>query len=166
MERKAANNALELLNRRPPRVGNEWSLELAQIAREETQHLVLVTRTLIRRGGALDRAHRNPYAGLLHAHIRSGTGAELLDRLIVSFLIEARSAERFGRLAVESEDQELARLYRGLRRSEQGHACVFWNLAAGVCDRVDVRERLRDYMEIESDAIRAQAVGFTLFSGV
>lgn len=166
LERKAANNALELLNRRPPRVGNEWSAELAQIAREETQHLLLVTRILFRRGGALNRVHRNPYAGLLHGHIRFGTGAELLDRLIVSFLIEARSAERFGRLALESEDRELARLYRGLRQSEQGHAAAFLELSTAASDRASVQKRLQEYIEIEAGAIQAQSVGFTLFSGL
>src|SRR5579859_6641370 len=103
LEKKAANNALEFLNlwpaSRPPQ---HWLSSIASIARDETAHLQLVLRLLEQRGGTLAKSHKNPYASALQGLIRRGKGAqELVDRLLVSALIEARSCERFERL-VES----------------------------------------------------------------
>src|SRR6516165_719799 len=95
LEKKAASNALELLNRWPePSCPAEWAPTLAAIASDEASHLSGVVRLLVERGGRLERTHRNDYANCLRAHVRKGTGsAELLDRLLVSALIELRSCE-------------------------------------------------------------------------
>src|SRR5690349_3060925 len=63
LEKKAAANALELLNRWPePTRPEEWTQTLAAIAGDETAHLGGVLRLLTDRGGRLERAHRNDYA--------------------------------------------------------------------------------------------------------
>src|ERR1700746_4023207 len=63
LEKKAAANALELLNRWPePDCPAMWVSTLAAIARDETAHLALVCRLLQRRGGQLQKMHRNEYA--------------------------------------------------------------------------------------------------------
>jgi tRNA-(ms[2]io[6]A)-hydroxylase len=68
-----------------------------------------VSRLLARRGGRLTRQHSNPYASGLHKLVRKGQGrAELIDRLMISALIEARSCERFHLLASICKDRELA----------------------------------------------------------
>ncbi|MGZ3395747.1 MAG: tRNA isopentenyl-2-thiomethyl-A-37 hydroxylase MiaE, partial [Isosphaeraceae bacterium] len=92
LEKKAASNALELLNRWPePDCPPDWVSTLAAIASDETAHLSLVVRLLNRRGGRLERTHRNPYANALRALVRKGRGnEELVDRLLISALIEAR----------------------------------------------------------------------------
>ena len=97
LEKKAASNALELLNRWPePDCPPDWVSTLAAIASDEAAHLSLVVRLLNRRGGRLERTHRNPYANALRALVRKGRGnEELVDRLLISALIEARSCERF-----------------------------------------------------------------------
>ena len=101
LEKKAASNALELLNRWPePAPPEEWTLTLSAIASDEAAHLSSVVRLLSERGGRLERTHRNEYANQLRQHVRKGRGsAELLGRLIVSALIELRSCERFNLLA-------------------------------------------------------------------
>jgi len=79
---------------------------------------------------ALTRQHSNPYASRLRDLVRMGFGpAELVDRLMVSALIEARSCERFKLLGEACEDPELAKLYRGLWASEHGHYRTFLQLA-------------------------------------
>ncbi len=117
LEKKAAANALELLNRwpEPATLDGPWVAAMTAIARDEVEHLARVTRLLIRRGGKLSRQHKNPYANALRTLVRLGAGPdEILDRLLISSLIEARSCERFELLACGCEDGEMARLYSGL----------------------------------------------------
>src|SRR5436309_8459676 len=90
LEKKAAANALELLNRWPePNPPENWVAAMTAIARDEVEHLAVVSRLLARRGGRLTRQHSNPYASELHKLLRKGQGsAELVDRLMISALIE------------------------------------------------------------------------------
>src|SRR4051812_23073557 len=63
LEKKAAANALELLNRWPePNPPENWVSAMTAIARDEVEHLAVVSRLLARRGGRLTRQHSNPYA--------------------------------------------------------------------------------------------------------
>src|SRR3954463_3351688 len=109
LEKKAAANALELLSRWPePNPPENWVSAMTAIARDEVEHLAVVSKLLARRGGRLTRQHSNPYASELHKLVRRGTGpGELVDRLMISALIEARSCERFNLLAMSCKDQEL-----------------------------------------------------------
>src|SRR5579859_7711268 len=106
LEKKAAANALELLNRWPePSPPGNWVATMTAIARDEVEHLAIVCRLLVRRGGRLSKSHSNPYASSLHQLVRKGRGTEeLVDRLLVSSLIEARSCERFKLLGEASDD--------------------------------------------------------------
>src|ERR1044071_3431851 len=113
LEKKAATNALELLNRYPePNAPENWVAAMTAIARDEVEHLATVSRLLARRGGRLTRQHANPYASELHKLVRRGRGTEeLVDRLMISALIEARSCERFKLLGEACADSELKKLY-------------------------------------------------------
>ena len=88
LEKKAAANALELLNRWPePRPPENWVTAMTAVARDEVEHLAVVTRLLARRGGRLTKSHSNPYASALHKLVRKGRGTEeLTDRLLISSL--------------------------------------------------------------------------------
>src|SRR5207253_3136259 len=129
--KKAAANALELLNRWPePHCPADWVATLAVVAQDEAAHLALVCRLLAQRGGQLARMHKNPYAQELRRLVRNGKGThELADRLLVSALIEVRSCERFELLGRFAQDTELSKLYAGLCRSEFNHYKVFLRLA-------------------------------------
>src|SRR5215212_625459 len=68
LEKKAAANALELLNRWPePSPPEAWVAAMTAVARDEVEHLATVSRLLARRGGRLTKSHSNPYANALHA---------------------------------------------------------------------------------------------------
>src|SRR5512132_4288608 len=84
-EKKAAANALELLNRWPePRPPENWVSAMTAVARDEVEHLATVCRILARRGGRLTKQHRNDYAMDLRKLVRMGRGTqELVDRLMV-----------------------------------------------------------------------------------
>lgn len=168
LEKKAALNALELLNRWPePNPPENWVQAMTAIARDEVEHLATVTRLLARRGGRLTKTHRNQYAQELRLEVRTGRGPlELIDRLMVSALIEARSCERFALLADACEDQPLAKLYSGLFASEAGHYRVFIDLARELPDAVGVEERWSELLDAEALIARRQRVAPTMHSGV
>jgi len=170
LERKAASNALALLTRWPGGAGEaggeRWARVLAQVAKDEAEHLALVLRLLEERGGALRRVHANPYAAALRACVRTGRGLdELVDRLLVCALIEARSCERFERLAEVAEDGELRRLYRGLLASERGHFAIFLDLARSLPGARGVEARWETLLDEEARILAAQAPGVRMHAG-
>lgn len=168
LEKKAALNVLDLLNRWPDGAdAPEWIATLAGIARDEATHLTAVAGLLRRRGGALDRTHKNPYASDLHKLVRTGRGhEELADRLLISALIEARSCERFGVLARRGGDDDLAGLYRSLWASEFGHYKVFLRMALDVPKAGNVSERWDWMLNREAEIIARQAPGPRIHSGI
>jgi len=169
LEKKAATNALELLNRWPePGCPDEWTSTLAGIASDEALHLNAVVRILVDRDGRLTRTHRNDYANRLRSHVRKGQGTdELVDRLLISALIELRSCERFDLLAkyCRGRDDVLYRFYQSLRASELGHYRVFLHLAAMAARGSIVEARWREMLEFEAAAMAAQSPGPRIHSG-
>src|SRR5437773_589118 len=161
LEKKAAANALELLNRWPePNPPENWVAAMTAIARDEVEHLAIVSRLLARRGGRLTRQHSNPYASELHKMVRKGQGpAELVDRLMISALIEARSCERFKLLADACEDRELKKLYQDLWASEHGHYRTFIQLAEQILPPSEVGKRWDQMLDAEAKIIRNQPPG-------
>jgi tRNA-(ms[2]io[6]A)-hydroxylase len=168
LEKKAAANALELVNRYPdPTPPENWVAAMTAIARDEVEHLAVVCRLLAHRGARLTRQHSNPYASALRQLVAKGAGpAELVDRLMVSALIEARSCERFKLLADVCEDAELAKLYRGLWASEHGHYRTFIQLAEQIQERELVEKRWEQMLDAESQIIQEQPPGARMHSGM
>ena len=166
LEKKAASNAMELLTRWPNDWMDGWIDAMTAVARDEAAHLAQVTRLLLARGGRLDRHHKNPYANALRQLVRKGKPTELLDRLLVAALIEARSAERFGILAATSEDAELATFYRMLFTSEVGHYRVFLNLARGFTEETALCARWQEMLAAEARILAEQEPGPRIHSGL
>jgi tRNA-(ms[2]io[6]A)-hydroxylase len=167
LEKKAASNALELLNRWPePACPADWVSTMASIASDETAHLHSVVRLLGRRGGRLERTHRNPYASALRGLVRKGAGnQELLDRLLVAALIEARSCERFEVLARCCNDRELARFYHRLGSSERGHYTVFLHFARYAVSAGEVESRWLEMLQAEAAILASQPPGPRIHGG-
>lgn len=164
LEKKAGQNALELLHRWPePSPPENWTAAMTAVAKDEVEHLGIVLRILSRRGGRLTKSHRNDYASALRRRVRPGGEAETIDRLMVSALIEARSCERFEILSRCCPDESLARVYGGLWASEKGHYLSFIDLARQVADRAevehDVESRWREMLEAESRIVQEQRPG-------
>lgn len=169
LEKKAATNALELLNRWPePNPPVNWVSAMTAVARDEVSHLATVTKLLARRGGRLTKSHSNPYAADLHKTVRKGRGTdELVDRLMISALIEARSCERFKLLAdVCEDDRELTKLYRSLWASEHGHYRTFIGLAEQLQDEKTVARRWDWMLDAEAKIIQKQPPGPRMHSAV
>lgn len=165
LEKKAANNALELLARWPGQWSPRWVETMAAVARDEAAHLAQVTRLLTRRNGRLERVHRNPYAHALRLLVRKGSAGELLDRLLVAALIEARSCERFALLAEAAAGRELGAFYGALCASERGHYKVFLNLAASVAGWPAAEARWQEMLAAEARILEQQEPGPRIHSG-
>ncbi|HEY3740732.1 MAG TPA: tRNA isopentenyl-2-thiomethyl-A-37 hydroxylase MiaE [Bryobacteraceae bacterium] len=164
LEKKAAYSAMEMLTRWPGDFVPGWVEVMTTVARDEAAHLLQVTRILARRGGRLSRSHSNPYAAALRQLVRNGSGGEVIDRLFVSSLIEARSCERFAILAeaaAAAGERELESFYQTLFTSELGHYKVFLNLARtiGKKDPEAVEIRWAEMLEAEAGILQAQKPG-------
>lgn len=150
-ERKAAGVALNMMFRYPS--NTKLVRMLTAIAQEELEHFEQVNQHLEKRGIALGPLSSPPYAAGLKAQIRKDEPARLLDSLLVSGLIEARSHERLGLLGTHCPDAELAKFYRGLMASEARHYGVYWLLATTYFDKAEVNERLEELATVESNLL-------------
>jgi tRNA-(ms[2]io[6]A)-hydroxylase len=166
LEKKAATNSLELLNRWPePNPPEEWVSQMTAVASDEVEHLRVVCRIIARRGGRLTKSHHNGYAADLHKTVRRGLGTEeLVDRLMISSLIEARSCERFFLLIAHCPDAELKKLYKGLWASEHGHYLIFIQLAEKILPAAQVKKRWNEMLELEAKIIKSQTPGCRMHS--
>lgn len=165
LEKKAANNAMDLMIRWPGDWVPGWVETMTSVARDEASHLAQVTRILLRRGGRLGKTHKNPYVNALRDLVRKGEIGDTIDRLFVSALIEARSCERFSVLAQTADDPELAALYKALYSSEMGHYKVFLKLAYKIAERNDVDRRWEQLLAAEAKILAGQLPGPRLHSG-
>jgi tRNA-(ms[2]io[6]A)-hydroxylase len=147
-ERKAAGVALNLIFR----YGSNAKLvrTLTAIAREELDHFEQVNQILDKRGIPLSPLSAPPYGAGLKAQIRLNEPNRLLDSLLVSALIEARSHERLGLLATHCPEPQLRKLYQSLMTSEARHYGAYWVLATTYFAQELVNPRLEALSQIES----------------
>jgi tRNA-(ms[2]io[6]A)-hydroxylase len=125
-EKKAAASALKLVADHPDRP--QLVRSLAKLAQEELSHLLAVLTEMARLGIALGPDEGDPYAQALVRLVRGGKG-RLVDRLLVSALIEARSHERLRLLAGALPEPRLRDVYARCAQSEEGHERLFVDLA-------------------------------------
>jgi tRNA-(ms[2]io[6]A)-hydroxylase len=149
-EKKAAANALSLLQAYPGVPG--LPAQMARLAREEAGHLARVLVWLERRGLRLGRDRGDPYAQGLQALVRTLTEERQLDRLLVAALIEARSCERLGLLAVGLPKGELQDFYAELAHSEDGHQRLFLRLAEASFGEA-AHTRLQALLQAEAELV-------------
>jgi tRNA 2-(methylsulfanyl)-N6-isopentenyladenosine37 hydroxylase len=150
-ERKAAGTAINLMFRYPSYT--KLVRQLTAIAREELEHFDLVNDILEKRNIPLSPLNAPPYAKGLMSQLRTQEPLRLLDSLLVSGLIEARSHERLGLLGTHLPDPQLAAFYRSLMASEARHFGIYWLLADTYFDREIVRSRLAELAICESDLL-------------
>ncbi len=150
-ERKAAGVALNMMFRYPSY--NKLVRTLTAIAQEELTHFEQVNQWLDKRGIPLGPLGAPPYGSQLSSQVRRQEPERLLDMLLVSGLIEARSHERLGLLADHIEEPELAAFYRGLMASESRHYGAYWVLATTYFETEVVNQRLEELAEFESNVL-------------
>ncbi len=150
-ERKAAGVAINMMFRYPSYA--VLVRKLTAIAQEELEHFELVNQWLDKKGIPLAPLNSPPYGASLKAQIRHQEPERLLDSLLISALIEARSHERLGLLGEHCPEPELAKFYRSLMASEARHYGMYWTLADNYFDREIVKERLSELALAESEIL-------------
>ncbi len=164
-ELKAASTALGFLYRYPERTA--LAQRMSRLAREELRHFEQVRSIMADMEVSFERLAASRYAGGLRAAVRKEEPFRLLDMLLVGALIEARSCERFARLAPKLPPL-LGRFYSGLLASEARHFehyIAFAHSESGV-DEKDIDGRLAELKEIEAALITGPDPQFRFHSGV
>lgn len=153
-EQKAASSCISLIIQFPER---EKLVEmLTPVVAEEWAHFELVIEHLKKRGFALGRARKDEYVTRLSdVMIKGGSRDEqLVERLLLNALIEARSCERFKLLWKNLEDQELQRFYYDLMVSEAGHYHNFIELAREYLPEEKVEKRWKAFLQQEAEILK------------
>jgi tRNA-(ms[2]io[6]A)-hydroxylase len=150
-EKKAAGAAVKLLFSYPHyRFLQE---PLAELAREELDHFQQVLAQLDARKIRYETLKPSPYGMALHALTRRDEPDRLVDILLISALIEARSCERFQILAEGLTEPGLVELYRSLHASEAKHHGIYLELAARLVDRDALDARLAQLARSEAEIV-------------
>jgi tRNA-(ms[2]io[6]A)-hydroxylase len=148
-EKKAASLAVTLLFRYPD--DTALAERMSRLAREELRHFEQVLAALRERGVHYRALSASRYAGALRAQCRTHEPDRLVDTLLVSAIVEARSCERFARLAAVLP-QPLARFYARLLDAEARHHALFLELAAARSVE-SIAGRLERLLAVEADLI-------------
>ncbi len=160
-EKKAAGTALGLLYRyvdKPPLLR-----KLSRLAREELRHFEQVLELMA--GQGVDYVHLSPgrYAAELHRLIRREEPHRLVDSLLVGAIVEARSCERFERLA-EVAPAPLDGFYARLLASEARHFGDYLKLAERYSD-TPLTPRLERFLAAEATLVTDPDSTFRFHSG-
>lgn len=152
-EQKAATNAISLIVFAPEYP--DLVEQMIALAQEELDHFNQVHELIKKRGNVLGRERRDEYVNELYSFVRKGHKREivLVDRLLFSAMIEARSCERFRVLSENIQDKELSAFYRDLMVSEANHYTTFLKLAKKYAKGEDVDKRWKEFLEYEATVI-------------
>ena len=153
-EQKAASIAISTIVRYPELT--DLVEELTRIAQEEMEHFGMVVEKIKARGWTLGPERKDPYIHDLAAFIKKGGSreAQLVDRLLLAAMIEARSCERFRMLSERIADEDLRTFYHDLMISEAQHYTTFLGFARKYGGRIDVDARWKEFLEHEADIIQ------------
>ena len=149
-EQKAASSCISLIILYPERT--ELVETLTPIVAEEWSHFERVLEELKKRGYGLGRQRKDDYVEALQKIIRTGGSRDqqLVERLLMNALIEARSCERFKLLWKNIPDESLSKFYYELMVSEAGHYKTFLTLARRYMSDEYVSTRWKEILEQEA----------------
>ena len=158
-EQKAASNAITLIVQNPNL--SDLVQEMALLVQEEMDHFKRVHDIIITRGFVLGRERKDNYVNeLMQFMVKGGSRQDqLIDRLLFSAMIEARSCERFKVMSEHINDEELSKFYYELMVSEAGHYTMFIGLARKYAGDVDVEKRWKEFLDYEAKVIQNYGKG-------
>ncbi len=152
-EQKAASSCISLIVSYPER--KELVDMLTPVVAEEWAHFERVIEQLNKRGYALGKQRKDEYVSALNGILKKGGSRDqqLVEKLLMNALIEARSCERFKILWKNIRDEELSRFYYELMVSEAGHYHNFLELAKSYMGAEYVANRWNEFLEEEAAII-------------
>ncbi len=152
-EQKAASSCISLIVQYPDKV--EITEMLTPVVAEEWAHFERVLEHLRKRGFQLGKQRKDEYVHALTGILKKGGSREqqLVEKLLMNALIEARSCERFKILWKNIPDPELQTFYYELMVSEAGHYSNFLELARKYMPDEYVTKRWQEFLHAEAEII-------------
>jgi tRNA 2-(methylsulfanyl)-N6-isopentenyladenosine37 hydroxylase len=165
-EKKAASTALSLIFT----YSEDRSLteKMSRLAREELRHFEQVQRLMVELNVPFQRLSPSRYAEGMRKAMRRDEPGRLIELLVCGALIEARSCERFVRLAPRLQSP-IKEFYEGLSASESRHHQLYLRLAnerSRPEQDADWQQALDKFAAIEAELITAPDPQFRFHSGL
>lgn len=153
-EQKAASSCISIIISYPEK---DHVVEvLTPVVAEEWGHFERVLDELRKRGYKLGFPRKDEYVEQLQKIVKKGGSRDqqLVEKLLINALIEARSCERFRLLWKEINDAELSKFYYELMVSEAGHYKNFLALAREIMNPDEVEKRWREILSQEAEIVK------------
>lgn len=154
-EQKAASTAISLIVSFPEYT--ELVTAMTELVQEEMSHFKMVHDLLKEKNIPLGRDRKDDYVAKLVTFFPKGGSrqTQLVHRLLLAGLIEARSCERFRLLSEELSDEKLRRFYRKLMISEANHYTMFLKFARQYHDESIVNQKWSDLLDYEAKILES-----------
>ena len=143
--------------------GQDMIDKMVLLIREELHHFYQVLEIIEEQGLEYRPITASRYAKGMIKHVRTYEPEALIDKLIIGAFIEARSCERFAKLAPHLSP-DIGKFYISLLRSEARHYQDYLELAQQISE-VDISERVNYFAEVEADLITSPDSDFKFHSG-
>ncbi len=152
-EQKAASSCISMIVQYADQ--KEIVDALTPIVAEEWSHFERVIDELDRRGMKLGHARKDEYVAKLNAIVKKGGSREqqMVEKLLLNALIEARSCERFKLLYENHPEEYLRKFYYDFMVSEAGHYRNFIDLANKYMPAGYVKKRWQEFLDEEKGII-------------
>ncbi|WP_430929805.1 tRNA isopentenyl-2-thiomethyl-A-37 hydroxylase MiaE [Pseudoalteromonas phenolica] len=144
--------------------GQDLIDKMVILIKEELHHFYQVLEIMDEYGIEYQSITPCRYAKGMLRHVKTYEPDALVDKLIVSAYIEARSCERFAKLAPHV-DKRLGDFYVSLLRSEARHYQDYLTLAEEIAGH-DISERVAYFGKVEADLISSPDEDFKFHSGL
>ncbi|MCI2283658.1 tRNA isopentenyl-2-thiomethyl-A-37 hydroxylase MiaE [Colwellia sp. MSW7] len=145
-------------------IGQDLIDKMVLLIKEELHHFYQVLEIMNTRNIPYENISAGRYAKGMMKHVKTHEPETLIDKLICGAYIEARSCERFARLAPHLDD-ELNKFYISLLRSEARHYEDYLSLAEKVAGK-DISERVQHFGKVEAELILSEDKDFKFHSGL
>jgi tRNA-(ms[2]io[6]A)-hydroxylase len=137
--------------------------KMVLLIKEELHHFYQVLEIMHDRNIPFDGITAGRYAKGMLKHVKTFEPDALVDKLIIGAYIEARSCERFAKLAPHLDD-DLNKFYISLLRSEARHYQDYLSLAQEIAGK-DISERITYFGKVEAALISSDDEDFKFHSG-
>ena len=143
--------------------GQDMVDKMVLLIREELHHFYQVLEIIEENNIPYDPIPASRYAKGMLKNVRTYEPEALIDKLIIGAYIEARSCERFAKIAPHL-DPKIGKFYLSLLRSEARHYQDYLALAEQISE-VDITERVAFFADIEAELIQSPDIDFKFHSG-
>jgi len=161
----AAKNTLTkaVIPKSDSRYGQALIDKMVMLIKEELHHFYQVLEMMEHYGIEYRSVGSSRYAKGMLTHVKTHEPETLIDKLICGAYIEARSCERFAKLAPHV-DPHLGDFYVSLLRSEARHYQDYLALAQSISAE-DISEKVEYFGQVEAQLILSDDSDFKFHSG-